>query len=256
MNLKLAFIYFAAISIMSLSACKNDVEQPVSQDAQVTVDFNLKWQGSDFIMQDVYYDNYGNRVRVDKFMNYVSMLTLVKDDGTEVMVRDFSLLDFFNDNKISATVPAAKYTHLKFGLGIPSAYNKDQDPAQYPSSSPLSVAGSQGMFWSWNTGYIFVKFEGKADTSGTEGAELLHPVAIHVGDDLYFLEYTSPTFSLQCNPADSKVLNVNIDVADILGNGEEGSIDLATDAITHTSNNGALARNFVENYLAAITITQ
>ncbi len=245
--------------MVSLSACRDKdaddaIVEPVPTKAIVR--FTPQWQGTPFAMQGVYYDNFGNRLRIDKFMHYVSSLRLIKEDNSEVILKDFYLLDFFNNNVIELEVPAGKYKKLKFDVGIPEAYNKDQDPAQYPSSSPLSVAGSQGMFWTWNTGYIFIKFEGKADTTGIEGEELLSPFAIHIGDDPLFRRYTSPIFDTDIVAGETKTFNVILHVDQLLATGGTSDIDLATDAITHTSNNLVLATTFVDNYINAVTVEQ
>lgn len=255
----IASILFFVLMVFSFTSCKEKNPAEVIADevpAKVLLNFNPMWLGSDFVMQDVYYDDFGNRIRIDKFMHYVSFLKLIKDDGSEVILKDFHLLDFYNDNSFVFDVPAGMYKKLKFGIGVPEEYNKDQDPAQYPSSNPLSVAGSQGMFWTWNTGYIFVKFEGKADTTATEGAELLHPVAIHIGDDPLFRRYSSPEMDIELLAGQTKNLNVNIHIDQILETGGVSDIDFATDAITHTSNNLVLATAFMDNYVNAISLEQ
>lgn len=259
MHLRSFFLSLSVVALVVLSSCKDKkaddlIVEPVI--TKVVVRFTPQWQGNPFVMQSVYYDNFGNRLRIDKFMHYVTSLRLIKEDNTEVMLKDFYLLNFLNDNTIEMEVPAGKYKKLKFDVGIPEAYNKDQDPAQYPSSSPLSVAGSQGMFWTWNTGYIFVKFEGMADTTGTEGQELLSPFAIHIGDDPHFRRFTTPTFSTDIVAGETKSFNVILHVDQLLATGGVSDIDLATDAITHTSNNLVLATTFVDNYINAVTVEQ
>jgi len=250
--MKRAFLLFLSLSLFFWS-CKNEPEEPVSTTADVTMSFKALWDNQPFVMQQVYQDDFGNRLRADKLMNYIAFVTLVGEDGTETQLQDFLLLDFSHTNELKVTLPKGKYTQLKFGVGVPRDYNKDQDPAQYPSSSPLSVAGSQGMFWVWNTGYIFAKFEGKCDTTGTEGVELLTPIAIHAGDDVSYREFVSAPFVLDLN-AGSKTISVNLHVDQIFSPVNGNEVDLAQDAITHTSTNAQLAADFMDNYLAALTI--
>lgn len=250
--MKRAFLFVAALSL-ALWSCKDEPEQPVSTTADITVRFKALWDNQPFVMQQVYMDDFGNRLRADKLMNYIAFVTLVSEDGTETQLKDFMLLDFSESNEIKTTLPKGKYTQIKFGIGVPRDYNKDQDPAQYPSSSPLSVAGSQGMFWVWNTGYIFAKFEGKCDTTGTEGVELLTPIAIHAGDDVSYRDFVSTPFVLDLTSG-SKAINVNLNIDRIFSPVNGNDVDLAQDAITHTSTNAQLAADFMDNYLAALTI--
>lgn len=246
------FLLITALAF-GLSACRNEPEASVSNPTKVNVRFNALWDNQPFQMQQVYTDDFGNRLRCDKLMNYVALITLIKDDGTEVQIKDFMLLDFYEENAFNAEIPAGKYTGLRFGIGVPRDYNKDQDPAQYPSSSALSVAGSQGMFWVWNTGYIFAKFEGKCDTTGTEGAELLTPIAIHAGDDPSYREFLSQPFMLDMN-GNSRTLQVNLHVDRIFSPVNGNEVNIAEQAVTHTSTNPQLAADFMDNFLAALTL--
>jgi hypothetical protein len=250
---KKSIILFCLVLATLVQSCREEPQTPeVPQTTRATVSFDALWDGQPFQMQQVYVDDFGNRLRTDKFMNYVSLIKLVKEDGSEVLVKDFMLVDFYNENIVSAEIPAGKYTALKFGIGVPRDNNKDQDPAQYPSSSPLSVAGSQGMFWTWNTGYIFAKFEGKCDTTGTEGQELLTPIAIHTGDDFSYREYTSEPFSLQLDgTTHAFAIHLNVDRIFSPLNGND--VNIALDAITHGSTNPDLTNNFMDNFLAALS---
>lgn len=243
----------------AMVGCKdeNTVEEKPEDTATsgtLTLGMDAKWGNEDFVVEQVYFDTYGNRIRVDKFMSYISEIHLVRADGSEVLLKDFYLADFENDVNLNYTVPSGNYVGLKLGLGVPSAYNKHEDPAQYPSSHPLSVAGSQGMFWYWNTGYIFTKFEGKIDTTGTPGAELLDSFLFHIGDDPYYRELSFTGLNLNVAPNSPASLQLNIFVDQILAPASGTSIDLATNAVTHTSELDVLATSFFDNYAAAIAV--
>jgi len=245
-------LFVATLSII-LWSCKDEPEQPLTTTADVKVSFKALWENQPFVMQQVYRDDFGNRLRADKLMNYIAFVKIVAEDGSETQLKDFMLVDYSEDNEITMALPKGKYTQLKFGIGIPRHYNKDQDPAQYPSSSPLSVAGSVGMFWMWNTGYIFAKFEGKCDTTGTDGEELLAPIAIHAGDDISYREFVSAPFVLDLNTA-AKAVNVNLHIDQIFSPVNGNDVNLAQDAVTHTSTNAQLAADFMDNLRAALTV--
>ncbi len=245
--------------VFALVSCKDKNKEEENTPATPTtakliVHFKPMWGDEPFNMQQVYFDDFGNRIRSDKFMQYFSGIKLQNVSDEYVVLKDFYLADFYNQIDFAFDVEPGNYDHFNFDIGVPAAYNKDQDPAQYPNDHPLSVAGSQGMFWTWNTGYIFLKFEGKVDTTGTEGAELLEPVAIHIGEDPMFTRYSSPVMDLNLDRGETRELNVLIHVDQIFATGAANDIDLATDAITHTSTNLDLAEQFMENYSLAITV--
>ncbi|MFZ4765813.1 MAG: MbnP family protein, partial [Roseimicrobium sp.] len=55
-------------------------------------------------------------------------------------------------------IPSAKYTALRFHVGLDAATNA-ADPARYEPSHPLNP-NVNGLHWSWQGGYIFLALEG------------------------------------------------------------------------------------------------
>lgn len=112
---------------------------------------------------------------------YIYDIKLVKADGT---TSDFTLtpdgvwqssrvalLDFENatgtcaggttatNTSIRGTYPAGSYTGIKFTVGVPFDLNHLDSTTQ---SAPLN---NSAMFWSWQSGYKFMKFEFKINES-------------------------------------------------------------------------------------------
>jgi hypothetical protein len=243
--------FVSLVLLLGLQSCEEYKPEPST--STVTVKFDALRNGGPFLMNRIFTDAFGNRVRADRFMNYISMVSLVADDGTEVLLKDFLLVDYEKENQVTVEVPDRKYTSLKLGLGIPAAYNTDQDPARYPSSSPLSVAGSQGMFWQWSTGYIFAKFEGKADTSQVSSAQLLLNIAIHAGNDASFRAFESPCFNLELSKS-IDTISVHLDVDKLFAPVEGNEVNLTNNAVTHSQNNSQLARDYMDNLVAALWV--
>ena len=106
---------------------------------------------------------------------YVSDVSLVDEAGRAVQVTlaqdgvwqldNIALLDFENgsgpcrngttgiNTEVRGSVPAGRYVGLRFTLGVPFARNHG-DPTV--ASSPLNLTA---MFWNWQGGYKFVKFD-------------------------------------------------------------------------------------------------
>ena len=109
------------------------------------------------------------------FRLYVSEVHLINRQGQAVKVdleqdkvwqlEDIALLDFENaqgpcrngtpalNQTVRGRVPAGQYEGLRFTLGVPFARNHG-DPTVVPA--PLS---STAMFWNWQGGYKFLKFD-------------------------------------------------------------------------------------------------
>ncbi|MBX9851532.1 MAG: hypothetical protein K2X86_07205 [Cytophagaceae bacterium] len=56
-------------------------------------------------------------------------------------------------------MPVGNYTDIRFNIGVPRNINHS-DPSLAPP--PLDL-GKGGMFWEWNSGYIFFLAEGKCE---------------------------------------------------------------------------------------------
>jgi len=106
---------------------------------------------------------------------YVHGLQLIDANGKAVDValdqdgtwqhQNVALLDFEDDSgscsngtaevntKLVGRVPAGTYKGLKFNLGVPELMNHQN---QAKAASPLNI---EGMFWSWLTGYKFLRID-------------------------------------------------------------------------------------------------
>ena len=118
----------------------------------------------------------GDTFSVTKFKYYVSNIKLKRLDGTYYTEPEsYHLLnagDTINYCRFSLKkVPYDYYVSIEFILGVDSFRNCDG--AQSGALDP-----SEDMFWSWSSGYIFVKFEGYSSRSYPSNS---HNLTFHVG---------------------------------------------------------------------------
>lgn len=241
-------VFFLLVFAMSLSlgACKKDKEE----DSTIRVIPRAFYNNEPLEIGALYTENHGYTIRIDAFKSYISNVSIKDEEGNAYTVRGISLIDFADPDTWVIEVPQAKYTSIKYSIGVPESLNKDNDPAAYPTNHPLSVYGSAGMFWSWNSGYIFTKFEGKANLDGEE-SPILEPFAYHVGEDFLFRSHEeSISVSLGEDP---QTIYLDFHTEQFL-NSDQDSIDIAIDNLTHTSGNVPLAERFVSNLNQAIEV--
>lgn len=246
-------VFYAFTTVALLAACKDNKKEdttPAVTTATLKISYAAHWQGNPYVHPAVVEDNFGNQLRIDKFMSYVSKLSLIKEDGSEYLLKDYSLIDFLQSPTVEFKVPAGHYTGLKFLIGVPADVNTNTDPAPYPSDHVLSVAGSQGMFWTWATGYIFTKLEGKADTTAS-GQPLLYPFAYHTGDD-HYSRYAHLQYDLQLQPGAQYHKTLIAHVDRIFSPVQGTSIDLSDIGGFHSP--GPAMATFVNNFSNAFTL--
>ncbi|TGE29493.1 hypothetical protein E5K02_08575 [Hymenobacter metallicola] len=160
---------------ISLTSCEKESSEPTPTVATTgEVDIELDHVvGANALVLNAATPNYttpsGDHFSVTTFRYYISNIKLTKEDGTTyVQPNSYYLVDAAKaDSKLLALkdIPTGDYTSLTFTIGVDSARNMSgvQQGALAPSD----------MFWSWDTGYIFMKLEGKSPEAGS-GAFLFH----------------------------------------------------------------------------------
>lgn len=130
-------------------------------------------------------------VTAQYFRFYVSDVKLVAASGKRVPLmlaqdgvwqrRDVALISFedgdtkcadgspLKHTEISGSAPAGRYTGIQFTLGVPD----DLDHADATiAQSPLNLSD---MFWSWQDGYKFLRFDARVRAGGgTESSYIFH----------------------------------------------------------------------------------
>jgi hypothetical protein len=125
-------------------------------------------------MDSVLYKNEaGQLFTITNFKYYISNIHLKKADGKEFISQDHFLITEENESSKHFSlnnIPNEEYTSMSFILGVDSIHNCSG--AQSGALDPVN-----GMFWAWNSGYIFLKLEGKAVASTSSG----HIFEFHIG---------------------------------------------------------------------------
>lgn len=127
------------------------------------------------VLEDsIYYNALGQSYFISKFNYYISQINFIKKDGSSFLVDQSYLISEEEEKQkskqISVNLPEGEYASIHFILGVDSARNCSG--AQTGALDPINA-----MFWTWNTGYIFLKLEGKSKFSSAPGLILEY----HIG---------------------------------------------------------------------------
>jgi len=245
-------IYFVIAVTLILTSCKK--KKQTEEDGIVNINMSAYFDSEAFAVGNVYTNVDGYRVRVDDFKFYISELAAIRNDGVLIPLIDIDLINLGSGYSTSSfELAPGNYRGIQFSIGVPPELNKDQDPTVYPNDHPLSVNGAQGMFWSWNTGYIFVKFEGKADLDGVEGNEILSPFAFHCGEDLLFRTHVIDNYAFTVSEEIATPIDIRFNVEKFFYS-DNDTIDIAVNNLTHTSGNLPLAERFTDLFNLAIEL--
>lgn len=159
-----------AISIIQLQSCKKDVPENQPSNGSISIEFEHVW-GLDkapfYMNTPLLHPMSKDTISVSLLKYYVSNIVLTKLDGTKYTVPESYYLISPEENTVSINgIPKGEYTGIEYMIGVDSARNNSgiQSGALNPSN---------GMFWSWSTGYIFIRIEGNSPQS-PNGVFLYH----------------------------------------------------------------------------------
>ena len=119
-----------------------------------------------------YVNPFGEAYRVSTLKYYISNVALQYLKKSFAEPNSYHLIDESNvaTASYSFTAPANKYHSISFIIGVDSI--KNSSGAQSGALDPTN-----GMFWTWNSGYIFFKLEGSSPVSTI----INHKIQYHIG---------------------------------------------------------------------------
>jgi hypothetical protein len=151
----------------------------------------------------------GKQYYFSKFKFYLSHIKLVRDDNTEVEIKDAAFFDYGSTDWKSFTVnaPIGNYKAIKLSIGLDPTQNATE-PDNFPSTSALGP--KEDMYWSW-LGHRFVNLEGRGDTipgNFVTGVGLVY----HVGQDTCYRTTTLNNGNFTINANEDKAMTLNVDL--------------------------------------------
>ena len=191
--------------------------RPVSDHSILTIHFE-NYVGDKKLALDTagYQNQLGQKYTVTNFKYYISNISLKGTDGIDHQIKDSYLLIRQDDESTwtaELDAPTGKYTAISFMIGVDSLHNCSG--AQSGALDPIN-----GMFWTWNSGYIFMKLEGKSSASKSPG----NIFEYHIGgykEPTNFIRTATVKFDsngMEMNSAKTTSLFIKTDAAEILKN--------------------------------------
>ncbi len=177
-------------------------------------------------------------------MYHVRNFTLLKEDGSVYKVPEsYFLIDHEKPSSAFITlpdIPAGDYTGVSFIIGVDSTRNT-------PGVQTGALDPVNAMFWSWNTGYIFVRMEGNSPVSPQPNNKLLFHIGGFRGADNCIRE-TSPSLNgnvLQAWAGKSPEVHYKADASKLFGAPDQVNFSVLEGTAIH---GGPRAVQMADNY--------
>jgi hypothetical protein len=160
------------MALFAATGCNKPID---FETAKATIEINISHEisGAQLSLGTPTVTPFGETVTITNFQYYLSHFQLVNTGGNTVPLPVSYHLVSENSNgskTITLRVPGGNYRGVRMLVGVDSTRNVSgvQEGALDPAN---------GMFWSWNTGYIFAKLEGRSPVSTAP----LQGVTYHIG---------------------------------------------------------------------------
>lgn len=170
--------FFLLILLVLFTACKKDNEEPgpdPNKKGQFKIEFDNIVGTVDLNLGTTKASNSsGEELTISMFNYYISNIKLKTATGTEYVVPQNDSYFLIREEDANSqlitleNVPEGDYTEVSFTIGVDSLRNTKPLAERTGALDPAN-----GMYWSWNSGYIFVKLEGtspqaQADPNGNK----------------------------------------------------------------------------------------
>ena len=233
-----------------LPSCQKAGEDELPEQANLEFHFHPLMQGTPISFDQTYTLPNGERFEPRVFKFYSGQITGQKVGGGTINSSGdpYYLADAAQPASliIKTRIPAGSYQSFQFLLGVDSARNVSgvQSGALYPL---------QGMFWTWNSGYIFAKLEGRSPDATTPN----NMVEYHIGG--FRVPYNAAqTISLpvagtaQLKAGQTLVVDIDVELEKWFTG--PYPLSIASNAVSMTP--GELAWNISRNFSGLFTVTQ
>ncbi len=271
---KLKFVSLALlVSAMGFltTSCKKKKEEapPSTPKGSLELYINPVVGTTDLLFNSNYTNGAGNSYKVTTFKMYVSEVTFVREDGSEYKDNGIYLVDMSDKSVKNTTaktahgaegamihihdVPAGTYKGIRFTVGVPTTKNNIDATKITDVNNPLHPG--YGMYWSWNSGYIFNKFEGVYDSLGNAKNFRFH-IGNSITEDrrmrINFVNMTNNDHTFVIPNNDHYVMQLSVDVNKFFLNadGSHHDLNIVSNRVVMGGNN---ATKLAQNMAKAIT---
>lgn len=190
--------YFLALFSLAVS-CKKEVTEPKYDEsglAPLSIEFDNIVGEQKLILQTTNYKNAaGETFNIEMLQYFISNIQVGKADGTVYTVNQDSSYFLIKETDpttrfATVNVPEGDYTSLTFVLGVDSL-RSTMDISERTGVLDPSGGHDDGMYWGWNSGYIFFKMEGTSPQAPVDptGSQKFR---YHIGG---FGGYSAPTIN-------------------------------------------------------------
>ncbi len=248
MNMKYLSATLFAVNVLLLPGTAfSQLKQNTSSGEQLNLTFNIKAGDATVVPGNTYTNPFGETYTVQKFRFYIAQILLEDSTNTseQFFPDDYFLVDAGDTGSRTITVPISikHLTAVSFLVGVDSVANVS-------GTQTGALDPANGMFWTWNTGYIMLKLDGTSPAAKVPG----NAFSLHVGGYKTGENATRKIGYLIRHSQKQAVHNIvfNVDINKLFNGAYP--IKIAEHPLCHQP--GALAMQLADNYATMFSLGQ
>lgn len=160
-------VCIALSALLLMASCKKEKTVPDNSNelAPLSVEFDNIVGGQNLQLNTGSYENSkGETFSISKLQYFISNIKVTTTNGEVYTVPQDSSYFLINENDVDTrfakvNVPVGDYSKIDFTLGVDSL-RSTTDISERQGVLDPSGSMEDGMYWGWNSGYIFFKLEG------------------------------------------------------------------------------------------------
>jgi hypothetical protein len=232
------------VSLILLGSCNKETSVEDNR-SKVSIRVNVLAYGAAPDSSKIYQNASNESFQISRCKFYLSSVELTASNGQVVGETDsYHLIDGMDPESQSFTFLTEKglYDSLHFWIGVDSARNVSG--AQSGALDPAN-----GMFWTWNTGYIFAKLEGRSPASTAVNQQFTY----HIGG---FKTNENALRKISLPAAFQLDKEITIELTAELANWFDGKESLRIASNPTVMKPGITAMKFADNYARMFSINR
>jgi hypothetical protein len=245
---KLSVILLACLVTIICSSNKKHPQHKTTT-GKVIFHFINTVKNTPLVLDSAEYTNpFGEAYRVSKLKYYISNITLNNQQHGFAEPNSYHLLDAadLTSLRIGINATANSYNSISFIVGVDSI--KNVSGAQTDALDPAN-----GMFWTWNSGYVMFKLEGNSPASNI----INHRIEYHIGgfsgpDNVLQLITLPLSEPVNVQPGKECDIYINADINKLW----QGVNDVKIATTPATMAPGMLSKKIADNYNRMFTIKE
>jgi len=139
-----------------------------------------------------YLNSFGESLTISRFNYFISNINLLREDGkTYTIPQDSSYFRILESDPKSQIIslnklPEGNYSGIEYIIGVDSLRSVSGIEKRGGALDPSGDMAGDGMYWAWNSGYIFLKLEGSSPQSDASNGKFYYHIGLFGG-------FNSPT---------------------------------------------------------------